>query len=151
MTQVALEEPAAWTPNMRQAFRPPETMLPSEWAERYRTLTRGQSARAGPWRNDQAPYLRAFMDLPVKRGVVQVNIQKCAQAGGSETLWNLIGYMAHLDPDPIGLALPDRDKGRRIVRSRILPLFRYTPVLRALATERIYDVQTEQIMLSKSN
>jgi len=121
MTQAVLEEPAQWSLSMRQALRPPEPMLPSEWAERYRKLSRGQSARPGPWRNDEAPYLRAFMDLPMKRGVVQLSIQKCAQAGGSEALRNLIGYMAHLDPDPIGLALPDRDKGRRIVRSRILP------------------------------
>jgi phage terminase large subunit GpA-like protein len=148
MTQTLAEAPEElWNALEREAWRPLPKMLPSEWAERYRDLPRDQSPRPGPWRNSVAPYLRAIMDLPTRRGVSQLNLCKCAQGGGSEAVRCLIGYTAHLDPDPVGLALPDRVKGRQIIRNRIIPLIRQTPVLRALATARAHDIQSDQISL----
>jgi len=72
------------------------------------------------------------MDIPCVPGCVQANIEKAAQIGVSEAARNLLGYWAHMEPDPVGLTLPDRDKGRKIAKSRILPLFRRTGVLRRL-------------------
>ena len=136
-----------WTAEEREAWRPPPHLKPSQWAERFRVLSRDQSSMPGPWRNDAAPYLRAVMDLAVAPGVVQLNVIKCAQAGASEATRNLIGYLAHLAPDPVGLALPDRSKGRKIIRERVLPLFRSTPALRALIPARRASLQAENIRL----
>jgi len=136
-----------WTPLEREAWRPPERVTVSQWAERYRILPRGQSPRPGPWRNATAPYLRGLMDLPLKPGVVEVNVCKAAQIGVSEALRNLLGYCAHLDPEPCGLALPSRDKGRKIVMNRLIPMLQETAPLRDLLTTRSADIQSEQIRL----
>jgi len=138
---------ATWTDEERAAFEPPEDLLPSEWAERYRILPRGQSPRPGPWRNENAPYLIFIMDLAVAVGVIQVNIVKAAQLGVSEGGRNILGRMAHLDPEPAGIALPDRAKGRKIIQNRLIPLFRDTEILRPLVGRKAADLQSEQIRL----
>ena len=137
-----------WTAAERVAWRPPEDITPSEWPEKYRTLPRGQSPRPGPWRNANAPYLAFIMDACDKAGVVQINVVKGSQGGISEAARNVIGYFAHRDPEPIGLALPDQTKGRKIVRNRLIPFFRETPVLRGLSTGVSADSQAEQIRLN---
>jgi len=114
----------------RRSWDPPTPMLPSEWAEKHRHLWR--SNIPGPWRNANAPYLRGIMDISHRPGVVQVNLQKAGQIGGSEAMRNLLAFWAATEPDPVGLTLPDRDKGRKIVKSDIRPLFRRTPALRDL-------------------
>jgi len=142
MTRTAL-----WDVDERAAWNVPEKLKPSEWAERYRELGPGQSNIPGPWRNDVAPYLRGIMDLAVAPGVVQLNIQKAGQMGVSEALRNLMGYWAHMDPDPIGLTLPDRVKGRAIVSNRVIPMFETTPALTNLFTAKSHDIKKEQIKL----
>lgn len=132
----------------RRAWLPPEPMTVSQWAERYRRLHRTQSRLAGPWRNSNAPYLAGIMDLAGRRGVEEVTIVKCAQAGGSEAVRNIIGYFAHQQPDPLLLVLPDENTGRKIVSRRLWPLFRETPCLRELITPKSRDVQLRHITLS---
>lgn len=132
----------------RQALRPPEDLKPSEWAERYRVLAIGQSNIPGPWRNDNAPYLRGLMDLADAPGVVQLNSLKAGQIGISEGGRNVMLYWAHTDPDPMGLALPDKIKGRKIVRERVITAIEDTPAVAALLTERAWDVSAEKIKLT---
>lgn len=136
-----------WDAEERQAWRPEQPLKPSQWAETYRVLGQGQSDRPGPWRNDNAPYLRGLMDLAIAPGVVQINIMKAGQIGVSEALRNVIGYWAHREPDPIGLGLPDQAKGRKIVSNRIIPLIFDTEPLKELLTTRAWDIQSEQIKL----
>jgi phage terminase large subunit GpA-like protein len=137
-----------WLPSERAAWRPAERLLPAAWAERWRVLTRAQSARPGRWRNANAPYLAGLMDLCTRRGVEEITICKAAQVGVSEALRNLIGYMAHQQPDPLLLVLPDEQTGRRIVAQRILPLLRDTACLRDLFTPASRDVQLRHITLA---
>jgi len=47
----------------------------------------------------------------------------------------------------MGITLPNRPKGRRIVNNRIIPLFRTCKPLRALLTPKAADVQKEEIRL----
>lgn len=129
----------------RQAMEIPEPILPSQWVERHRRIRRGQLK--GPWRNDNAPMLRGIMDIASRPGVVQVNVRKAGQMGGSEVLRTLIGFWAHVDPDPMGLTLPNRDKGRGIVKSDVLPLFRHTDCLRDLIGRDSRDALIESITL----
>ena len=133
---------------VRRAWRPPDRISPSQWAERYRSLPRGQTQRPGPWRNANAPYLAWIMDVCAVPGVAQLNVLKAAQIGVSEAIRNAIGFFAHQDPDPLGVTLPNRDKGRKIVDNRILPMFRATAPLAELMTERSQDAQREQIKLA---
>jgi phage terminase large subunit GpA-like protein len=129
------------------AIRPPEKLSPSQWAEKHRRLAKGQSSIPGPWRNANAPYLTALMDLAAIPGVSVLTICKPAQVGVSEACRNIIAWLAATDPDPCGLALPDERKGRKILSNRVLPMFRTTPTLKALFTPRSHDLTKDQIML----
>ena len=43
-------------------YTPPEPLTVSQWAEKYRVLSRESSAEAGPWRNARTPYMVEPMD-----------------------------------------------------------------------------------------
>ena len=147
---IVLDNPATshevWNEREREAWRIPKPIRPSEWAEKYRYLFK--SSIPGPYRNANAPYLRGIMDISSRPGCVQVNIMKAAQIGVSEAGRNLLGYWAHMDPDPVGLTLPDRIKGRKIIKSDILPLFKQTPVLRKRLDSEARDALIETISLN---
>jgi hypothetical protein len=150
---ISIDVPAApWNEYDRAAWHWPEPMLPSEWSEKYRILDRG--AIPGPWRNDNAPYLVGVMDLAAKRGVIRLVIKKAAQLGVSEAMRNVMGYWAHMDPAAIGLALPNKEKGREIVENDVLPFFQSTfsrhRQLRNLLSHRLHDMKKGQIKLANS-
>lgn len=128
-------------------LKPPDALNPSEWAERFRVLRRGQSPRPGPWRNEHAPYLVGIMNLCATPGVEQVNVIKAGQIGVSEAIRNVIGWAAQQDPDPCGITLPNQLKGRQIVDNRLLPMFRTCAPLKALLTDHSHDLTKSQIKL----
>ncbi len=131
----------------RSDFLPPENLTPSQWAEKYRRLPRGQSNLSDRYKNALSPYSTAIMDLCAIPGLAQLVVIKAAQIGASEALRNVVGWAAHLVPDPAGIAMPDEKKGRAIVDNRILPLFRGTPPLKKLMTPRSADATKQQIKL----
>lgn len=136
-----------WSEIERAAWQPPEKLTVSQWSERYRVLSRRQSSRPGEWRNANSPCLVGVMDLCAKPQVKKLNIKKAAQLGASEALRNVIGFFAHLEPDPMLLVLPDEKAGRSIMKQRILPLIEDTPVLRELGTQQKRDRKISEISL----
>lgn len=89
------------------------------------------------------------MDLAwVRREVRKLHIRKAAQVGVSEAVRNIVGFMAHLEPDPVLLVLPDEKSGRRVMSKRILPLFEDTECLRELETGVARDQALEQVLLA---
>ncbi len=88
------------------------------------------------------------MDIPLKPGVTEAYYMKAAQVGGSECLRNIMGCLSDQDPDPMGLALPDRDKGRKIIDQRIIPLYTKTKQLAEKLTGRADDIQKGRLVLS---
>ena len=141
-------EEGIFSARVRSAWHPPPRLVPSVWAERHIELPRGQSPRPGPLSHVNAPYLPGIIDLCVRPGVVQVNLMKSAQVGVSEALRWLMAYFAANEPDPMGLALPDRQKGEKIVQNRVIPLFARTPALRELATGDPHDQKKQQLRLA---
>lgn len=113
---------------------PPPQLTPSEWAERYRYLPRGQTSMPGPWRNRRSPYLVGIMDAVANARTRWVVVKKCAQAGVSEAFRNVIGWAATQEPDPFLYVMPTEDAVRKIFRERVKPMLQDTPVLRALLT-----------------
>ena len=146
--QPTTDPPPLWTDKERAAWRPPERIDAPAWAEKHRYLTRRQSSRPGPWRNSAAPYLIGVMLLCCRVGVEVLTILKASQIGLSEAIRNVIGRWAHLEPDPVLLILPDKDKGKSIVHHRIIPLFEDTPALRALSTGRRWDQKNDELLLA---
>lgn len=138
-----------WSGAERRAWRVPDEIKPSEWAARYRFMHRGQTSHPGPWDNNLIPPLRAVMDLPACPGVVQVNVMKAAQVGVSEAMRNFIGWVADTQGDPVGLALPDKSKGRKIIGNRLIPMINQTPRLARHKGGSLHDLQKEQIHLAR--
>lgn len=155
MTATAVETPRDSRPwdlfravKVRAALRPPERLSPSAWAEKHIVLPRGESARPGRLSHENAPYLASMMDIINMPGVVEATVMKASQIGVSAMCRWLMGYWAATDPDPMGLALPDREKGEKIVENRIVPLFRATPALAMLGTGRAHDLKKQQLKLN---
>ena len=147
MTEDSRQPTPLWSDEERAAWRPPPDLKPSEWATAYRELSRKDSRIPGRWRHEEAPYLVGVMDLPVAPGVSHVEIEKASQGGVSDALRNLMGWMAHLHGDPVGIAFPNEKKGKEIVTNRILPMFRSTAPLAELTTSRAHDLARSQIRL----
>ena len=51
-----------WSARERRAWRWPDRIRPSQWAEKNRILPPALSAEPGPWRNSRTPYLVGIMD-----------------------------------------------------------------------------------------
>lgn len=147
-TLTAAATEALFPERVRRMWRWPEKITVPAWAERNRYLTRRQSSRPGPWRNDNAPCLIGYMLLLERPGVVMITVLKHSQGGWSEATRNFIGKKAHLEPDPMLVVLPDKDTGKGIVHHRIIPLFEDTKVLAELSTGRRWDKKNNELVLA---
>ena len=99
-------------------WRPPERLLVSEWAEKYRVLTEPAEEK-GPLRLRRTPFLRPIMDACLQRDTEWIVLCKAAQIAGTETMISIIGYYTHQDPSSIMLVLADEDTAVYMSRERI--------------------------------
>lgn len=103
----------------------------SEWSDKYRRLSSKASAESGVWRTDRTPYLKEIMDrLSPSDPIQRIVFMKGSQVGGSEAMFNWLGYIVHLMPAPTMLVLPTEQLAERISKQRITPLIDESPVLR---------------------
>jgi len=119
-----------------RAFSPPPKLSVSEWAEQHRRLPETAAARGARWRNDWGPYLVAIMDAPLERGVKQIAVEKCAQAGISEALMNIIGYHVEHRPCAMLLVQPTAGQAKDFSKDRLADAIRSTPSLRGIITDQ---------------
>lgn len=112
-------------------YKPPESLTVSQWAEKYRVLSRESSAEAGPWRNERTPYLvepmNAFTDTKIHR----ITMVASSQVGKSEFELNCIGYIIDQDPGSMLYIQPNIDDAKRFSRRRISPMIRDCSRLRS--------------------
>ena len=95
--------------NTRKLFRdlfgvlkPPPDLSLSQWADKYRRLSKESSAEPGRWITDKVPYQREMMDAITDPKVTKVVAMLASQTGKTDALiLNPIGYYAHLDPSPM--------------------------------------------------
>jgi phage terminase large subunit GpA-like protein len=130
---------ADWLPQERAAFRPPEKLGVSEWADRHRVLPTKNQAEPGPWETSRTPYLREIMDAMHEPEVREITFLKSTQVGGTEALLNCLGWAIDQDPDPAVYLMPT-DKARDdFMRDRIAPMVELTPRLRSLLSGKKRD------------
>lgn len=106
------------------AYRPPEDLTVSQWAAKYRVLSRESSAEAGPWRNERTPYMVEPMDAITDPTVRHVTVVASSQVGKSELELNAIGYIIDQDPGSILYIQPTIDDAKKFSRLRIAPMLR---------------------------
>lgn len=123
---------AAW----RDAWKLPERLTPSKWAESYRVLTAAESAEPGRYSFDRTPYLKGLIDAAVEPGVEEIVFLKCTQVGGSESERNLLGYWIDNDPGPCMVVMPSESAAEELIRDRVRPLLQTPQLARHLSPNR---------------
>ena len=124
----------------RSALKPIPKMSVSEWADKYRVLSKEASAEAGRWKTDRAPYQREIMNSFTDYNVWKIVVKSASQIGKSDIMNNVIGRFAHIDPAPILMIQPTIDMAQDYSKSRIAPMIRDTKVLKNLFS----DVKTRE-------
>src|SRR6266496_4760935 len=99
-------------------WRPPQRMLPSQWAQKNIVLSQERSARPGPLRLEkfQIEPLDTFITEPLCRRIIWL---KSTQIGYSEMLNSLIGYFIDQDPRPQLLVQPTENAAKNYCKNRI--------------------------------
>lgn len=110
---------------------PPPKLTVSEWADRYRYLSREDSAEPGKWRTARAPYQQEMMDAINDPYLETIVYMTSAQIGKTALISNIIGYFMHQDPWPIMLVQPTLELAEAYSKDRLAPMLRDTPVLRS--------------------
>ena len=64
-----------------EMFRPPSDESVSEWADHNRIIVGKSAPEPGPWHTDRAPYQKEIMDSFSERGIRDIALMCCAQAG----------------------------------------------------------------------
>lgn len=100
-------------------LKPPENLTVSEWADKYRMLTEKETNFPGPWRTDRVPYLKGIMDAISDVDIEEIVFCKPTQVGGTEFLYNALGYIIMQDPSPCMLVYPSEDLAEFASKNRI--------------------------------
>lgn len=111
---------------------PPPNLTIQQWADCHRILSKESSAEPGKWRTETTPYMFEVLNAITDKKIKITTLMTSAQVGKSETLNNIFGYYAHLDPSPIILIQPTVEMAQSYSRERIAPMIRDTPVLAEL-------------------
>ena len=120
-------------------LQPPPEMTLSEWADRYRILSRESSAEPGRWHTDKAPYQRPIMDAITNDRIQKVVIMSGAQLGKTDIILNAIGYYIHHDPSPMLVMQPTLAMSEAFSKDRLSTMIRDTPVLSKRVNEKSRD------------
>jgi len=130
--------PPQWLESARQycrsvagrALAPDPELTVSQWADLNRRLSSKASAEPGQWQTARTPYLREIMDaMTPSHPCTDGDFIKGTQIGGSEAIYNIIGYCADQVPCPVMLVMPTTDTGKRVSKQRIQPMIDETPAL----------------------
>ncbi|HEX6925693.1 MAG TPA: terminase gpA endonuclease subunit, partial [Longimicrobiaceae bacterium] len=114
----------------RAALAPAPRLTVSEWADRYRHLSREASAEPGRWSTARAPYQRGILDAFSDPLIEKVVVMSSAQVGKTEIVNNVVGYFIDKDPAPILVLQPTQQMGEAWSKDRLAPMLRDTPRLR---------------------
>jgi phage terminase large subunit GpA-like protein len=133
--------PQVW----KRVFRKRENIVTSEYAEKYRRVVEG--SRSGNWYNITTPYLKEPMDclcLPYVRAIYMVF---APQTGKTQVAFNYLCYVAENSPGPAMYIMPNESKTKDM-SARIRAMFRATPRMAGLLSDRLDDTKQKRIFLN---
>ena len=112
-------------------LQPPPDMTLTNWADKYRMLSRKTSAEPGRWKTSKAPYQKEIMNAISDLSIQKVVVMSAAQIGKTDGfILNPIGYFMHYDPAPIMVMQPTIKMGESFSKDRLTPMLQDTPELR---------------------
>lgn len=130
-----------WTKDEQRAWRRPERITVSEWAEMYRYLNPFTSAEPGRWKTSRTPYLHGVMDAFTDPGVEEITVMAASQVGKTEALYNMLGYVIDQDPGPALMVLPRETDARSVSQNRVLPMIKGSPRLARYIPQSTDDIK----------
>lgn len=107
----------------------------SEWAERFRYLSREYSAQPGRYSLDIVPYAKEPMECAKDASIRSVVLMWASQTTKTTLLENVCGYFIHAEPSPILMVQPTVEMAQAWSKERFNATVRDTPVLREILTE----------------
>lgn len=113
-----------------QAFKAPENITVSSWADNYRKLSSENSAEAGQWKTSRTPYLKEIMNAFSDDRVNRLVVVASSQVGKTEMLLNLLGYIVDQDPGPIMYTMPTKEDAEDFSKRRLSVMIRDNPRIR---------------------
>ena len=124
----------------KKAIKPKAMLTVSQWAENNRVIASGTNM-PGPWRNENAPHIVDIMDdLSEHSPVRQVTFKKSSGVGGSEVLWNWIGYVIHhVQTKDLMLVVPSLELRDREFNPKFKKTVLETPALTPLISFKTRD------------
>jgi phage terminase large subunit GpA-like protein len=140
----------AWQRDEAEAWRPPEWLRPSEWADRYRFLDPLVNSNGGKYSSEWTPYVREWLDNAALPWVRQTTIIAGTQVGKTETINNVLGYAIAQDPGPAMLVVPRSKDIVTTQERRILPMLEATPVLQDERTDHAHDEKRTEMLFRRS-
>jgi len=129
------------------AWKPPEKLPPSEWAERHFYLPREGNAEPGKFHFSRTPYLRGIVDAFVEPGVEDVVFVKPARVGGTTAGQIVLGYWIDVDPGDCLTVMPTEPAAEEEIEKRVQPILLATPRLAAHRRSRPHDNTLSEIKL----
>ncbi len=127
---------------IKQTLVPPEQMLISDWAEKYRVLDESSNI-SGRWSNSITPYLIGIMDTYLDPSVREIYFCKSTQIGGTEAMINILCYILMLQPAPTMIVYPSDDLAKDISNGKLKPAFRLIPEIKKIFLE----TKSKQLLL----
>lgn len=120
----------------KRGSKPRDLLTVSQWADRYRWLESGTNI-PGRWKTSNTPYLREIMDdLSEHSPVRRVSFKKSSGVGGTEVMYNWIGYiMHHLQNKDMLVVVPTLELRSRSFNPRLAKMLDETPVLSDLTSK----------------
>lgn len=133
VTSVAGPESAALAEAFNRGAAPRQVLTVSQWSQRHREIKTGTNS-PGPWRNDLTPYLVEIMDsLSEHSPARQVTFIKSSGVGGTEAMYNWLGYvMHHLQNKDLLVVVPTLELRDRSFNPRMAKMIDESPALAAL-------------------
>ncbi|HET7552186.1 MAG TPA: terminase gpA endonuclease subunit [Gemmatimonadaceae bacterium] len=130
----------AWRDRRHTAFvsviAPRARPRPSDWVEQNIWLPPDNTSQAGPYRYENAPYLRELVDWLGDSTSDEAVVCKSAQVGFTVgVLVAGICYSIDQDPAPILVMQPTLDDAERFSKKKLMPIVRASARMRKLIAE----------------
>lgn len=116
-------------------FKPPPLLTVAQWADEYLYLSPEDSAEAGKYRVDRAPYQREMLEAVSDPDIKEVVYCTSSQIGKTLMAKCILGYHIHQDPGPIIVMQPTVKIAETFSKDRLAPMIRDTPALRGLIAD----------------
>jgi len=136
-----MSAPPPYVAAFAASLEPPPYLTPSQWAERYRVLTKKEAGEYGPFRFDRAPFQREPLDVLAHEHPAEVVVLMWGSAlGKSEAVGNnWVGYVADYAPTSMLMVQPTIGEAEKYSKKRIAPLFAQPPLSEKVKDPRERD------------